>query len=56
MELSPSRLFKQKMQEIRDNSFNYETKMNKLIAANSELTKLLHAEQEKNGFLEKKNN
>lgn len=48
MELSPSGLFKQKMQEIRDNSFNYATKLNKLITANAELTKLLFAEQEKN--------
>ena len=48
MELSPSGLFKQKIQEIRDNSFNYSTKLNKLIQANSELQKLLFAEQEKN--------
>jgi hypothetical protein len=48
MELSPSGLFKQKMQEIRDNSFNYATKLNKLMEANSQLTKLLFEEQEKN--------
>lgn len=48
MELSPSGLFKQKMQEIRDNSINYSTKLEKLIKANSELQKLLFIEQEKN--------
>jgi len=51
MELSPSGLFKQKCQEIRDNSRNYESKLQGLIRANKELTELLHKEQEKHGTL-----
>ena len=48
MELSPSGLFKQKIQEVRDSSINYATKLNNLIKVNAELTRLLFLEQEKN--------
>ena len=54
MELSPSGLFKQKIQEVRDNSFNYANKMGNLQKVVKELTELLHLEQEKNVVLQEK--